>query len=699
LISIIMVYSKKSIIAAICGGAMFRITADLGWLSGFAILGATVINADCTLAQITPDATLPNNSIVTPDGSTLKINGGTQAGSNLFHSFSEFSIPTGGTAFFNNGADIQNIFSRVTGGSISNIDGLIRASGTANLFLINPNGIIFGSNARLDIGGSFLGTTASNLKFADGAEFSATASQSPPLLTVSVPIGLQYEGTIGDIHLQGIVSDYWWNGETPIDVKSGNTLAFVGGNVKLDGGFIQAPGGRIEIGGVAEAGTVGLNMERSDLRLSFSTLNEVALADVSLNNARVLVETNSGGGSIEINARNIDIQRSRLSAGTDVESFIARNENELGSAGTQTGDITLNSRGALAIKQSNLGDFFNNIRNINLMAGADVVFDATMVYGANVLVQASEDISLTTDETDDSYTTNISADNVRIQARSVSLTNESGVVANGLLTVKANSIHLNRGFLEGDDIRLQVRDLILMRNESSISNREYKNNGGNIRIDAPHGFIVASDNSDITANSFYGSGGQVTINALGIFGIGIRTRKDLERAAQQTVVVFNNDEYGIYPDLLTNDLTAVSVQNPYASGLINTNILGKNPSQDLVRLPINLVDASQQIDTGCTLGSRQTPSSFIITGRGGLPPSPLEMLTPDAVQVDWVTLNPNIDSSKSPLTATNPTTDVPKHIVEATGWVKNDKGEIVLTTDTSTTPHGSWQNPVFCKAS
>ncbi len=128
-----------------------------------------------------------------------------------------------------------------------------------------------------------------------------------------------------------------------------------------------------------------------------------ALADVSLNNARVLVETDSGRGSIEINARNIDIQRSRLSAGTDVESFIARNGNELGSAGTQTGDITLNSRGAIAIKQSNLGYFFSNIRNINLMAGADVVFDASMVYGANVLVQASEDISLTTNETDDSW--------------------------------------------------------------------------------------------------------------------------------------------------------------------------------------------------------------------------------------------------------------------------------------------------------
>ncbi|WP_226594489.1 filamentous hemagglutinin N-terminal domain-containing protein [Microseira wollei] len=282
-----------------------------------------------TQAQIVPDATLPVNSTVTPIGNTNTIEGKTTAGGNLFHSFREFSIPTGAEAFFNNAVDIQNIFTRVTGGNISHIDGLILANGTANLFLLNPNGIIFGPNARLNIGGSFFGSTASSIRFADGTFFSATAAQTTPLLTINVPIGLQYGSRAGTVEVQG----------SNLQVQPGRTLALFGGNVSLSNGILLAPGGRVELGGVASEGTVGLGINGNIGNLSFP--DGIGRADVSLSNGSRVNVRAGGGGSMAINASKLDIlQKSGLQAGI---------ASELGSIDSRAGNIEINATGVVAI--------------------------------------------------------------------------------------------------------------------------------------------------------------------------------------------------------------------------------------------------------------------------------------------------------------------------------------------------------------
>ena len=279
-----------------------------------AIFGLLCVNYGQSIqAQIIPDSTLSSPSIVTSNGNTLTIEGGTIAGSNLFHSFSEFSL-TNGTAFFNNVLEIDNIITRITGNNLSNIDGLIRANGNANLFLINSNGINFGANANLEIGGSFVASTAENLLFSDGFEFSATNPQESPLLTITTPIGLQLGANSGDIKVQGnghaltlinvappeIIGA--GNSSSGLRFDSGKAVALIGRNIILDGGIITVPSGKIELGAVQE-GLVNLTEG-----LTFKYENIDNFGEINFINRALADSSGNSGGSIQIQGDNIQLQ-------------------------------------------------------------------------------------------------------------------------------------------------------------------------------------------------------------------------------------------------------------------------------------------------------------------------------------------------------------------------------------------------------
>jgi filamentous hemagglutinin family protein len=157
-----------------------------------AIVGALSVGvSDRVLAQIVPDNTLgAEGSVVTPNVNIQgiqgdRIDGGATRGANLFHSFQEFNVGEGRGAYFANPTGIENILTRVTGGNASNILGRLGVLGGANLFLLNPQGIVFGPNASLDIQGSFVATTAERIQLGDSGYFSAAQPQTSSLLSVS----------------------------------------------------------------------------------------------------------------------------------------------------------------------------------------------------------------------------------------------------------------------------------------------------------------------------------------------------------------------------------------------------------------------------------------------------------------------------------------------------------------------------------
>lgn len=302
-----------------------------------------------TLAQqsnIVPDNTLGAESSQVIDnflGLPIElITGGATRQINLFHSFQEFNISEGrGAYFFSPSADIQNILARVTGNNPSEILGILGTFGSSspNLFLINPNGIVFGENASLDTQGSFVGTTANGVQFGNQGIFSATNPQAARLLTINPSVLLfnqvQANGGIINQSQTPVAINPIGGYLRGLRVADGKSLLLVGGNINIDGGGIQAYGGNVELAGLAAPGNVGLNIAGDNLGLVIP--ENVERADVSLSNGAEVNVRGAGGGNIKIQARNVNLAgQSKLKAGIDIG---------LGTPNSKGGDININATG------------------------------------------------------------------------------------------------------------------------------------------------------------------------------------------------------------------------------------------------------------------------------------------------------------------------------------------------------------------
>ncbi|MBD2565246.1 MULTISPECIES: beta strand repeat-containing protein [Nostoc] len=479
----------------------FGLTGLLGCLS--VSLFTSKIQAQ--QSNIVPDNTLGAESSQVIDnfqGLPIEIiTGGATRQINLFHSFQEFNISEGrGAYFFSPSADIQNILARVTGNNPSEILGRLGtlSSSSPNLFLINPNGIVFGKNASLDVDGSFVGTTANGVQFGNQGIFSATNPQALPLLTVNPSVLLfnQIQASGGIINQSQASAGINLIGQdvTGLRVADGKSLLLVGGNINIDGGGIHAYGGNVELAGLAALGNVGLNIAGDNLGLVIPENAE--RADISLSNGAEVNVRGADGGNIKIQARNVNLAgQSKLRAGIDIG---------LGTPNSQGGDITINATAETTlIDQSFIANVvqeraFGNTGDINIATGTLTLNNGGQI-NASLFGQGN-------------------AGNVNINAQgTVTVTGKKDNFISGIF-----SDVLTEATGNGGDINIKSSSFTLSNEAYLSTNISGQGNGGEINITA--GSLSLTDSSQIQSTvegadgelpGGRGNAGNININVQG----------------------------------------------------------------------------------------------------------------------------------------------------------------------------------------
>ncbi|MEH2166025.1 MAG: filamentous hemagglutinin N-terminal domain-containing protein [Nostoc sp.] len=530
--------------------------AVTGWLG--CVVGIAV-SIHPTFAQLTPDNSLgkERSQVIPINKNNDRIDGGAARGANLFHSFQDFNVNEGQGVYFANPEGITNIFSRVTGGNSSNIFGRLGVLGGANLFLLNPNGILFGKNASLDLQGSFVGTTANGIQFGNQGVFSATNLEAAPLLTINPSALLfnQIQANAGitnqsqaDAGKNLLAEDV-----TGLRVADGKSLLLVGGNINLDGGSIRTYEGNIELAGLAAPGNVGLNIAGDNISLAVP--DGVERANVSLNNAAEVNVRGTNGGNIKIHARDVNLAgESKLRAGRDIG---------LGTPNSQGGNIEINATGTINL--TNASFISNTLRkdavgtsgDINIITGSlnlsnDSFLDASTFGQGNsgkVSILAKDNITLT--DSSDIYSSAEEGSvgnggSINIQTGSLSLAQGSELNTKSFGQGNAGSININAsngisldGFIDttlsdgepdriysriissvnpegtgkAGDIQIKTASLQSTNGAFISSSTLGKGDGGNITIDAND--ITFDSNSDISSRVFadgVGKGGNIRVN-------------------------------------------------------------------------------------------------------------------------------------------------------------------------------------------
>lgn len=425
---------------------------------------ALLATAVCHAGHVTLDNSFNHGGSLAGPNYTIPDTVGRTVGNNLFHSFSQFNLDAGDVATFTGPANIHNVISRVTGGSASTIDGTIvcKIAG-ANFFLINPFGVMFGPNAKVDVSGSFAVTTADYIKLADGGRFDARNPANDVLTTAPVTAFGFLGPTAAPITIQGPTPDVG----SPVfaQMADGKSFLVIGGDIHIDNVQITAPSGRIALVGVKSVGEMAVDVD--DLRSSIDTSSFAQLGNVELTTLAALDVSGDPGGRIDIQAQNL----------TAHDSFIAAS-----SLGAQDG----------------LGIDFTVRDEITLSGGTLILSDASDVGAAGGVSMTAKSILLSGEPVTGLGPVNITTDTFGPgKAGDITIHTDMLTIQNGVL-VSAST----EGGGDGGSINITAKSILMEGKQSTtvLSTTSFEGKPGNIIIQTD--LLTLKADAQITAEAF-----------------------------------------------------------------------------------------------------------------------------------------------------------------------------------------------------
>jgi filamentous hemagglutinin family protein len=447
-------------------------------------------------AQIVTDGTAGSEPATELQGPhyTISDDLGEHRGRNLFHSFDRFNVHVGESATFTGPSTVENIVSRVTGSEASNINGNIGSTiPGVNLFLLNPNGVMFGPSARLSIGGSLHVSTADELRFADGRVMS-THLGGESSFSVASPVAF------GFVREQPapITVD-----RSDLRVQTGQTLSIVGGDITATGGSLQAPGGTLALVSLAASGEVPVGETVQGIELDPIE----AFGDIQLSDEVLLSTSGTGGGTIVIRAGQLTVDQAIVTADNtgNIDSPGVGIDIEVADDLTVTNGTFMRS-GALGSGRA--GDIRVRANRVTISDNASISsLNVSRGESGDIVIEAAESVSVIDHDGDDRQTGILSFGGGQNEPNEVRIKTSRLEMSGGVIGTPATDLVQGRA----GNVVINV-DQLIMRYGAVIDSRSIEGaRGGTIRITAQD--VWLSDNSQITTNAIGADGGDIEIDA------------------------------------------------------------------------------------------------------------------------------------------------------------------------------------------